>query len=361
MKFKLKELLESTILLEGRKEDTIKKYGEEHKEFIEQMSDLDPSGNNKYLDWMVKTSLGKNQDTNIPMADTVVKVVKDFHRLLSRIKNKDINSYKSLDELRSIVDKASSEEEESKVSKQAKKVFENDDVVIYAPLTVQASCKYGAGSKWCIAGKSNTGDLNSYFDDYSKHSNFYFLINKKLDQNTSPRHYKYALQYRFDGGGREMTWWDAQDDSHVEPPDWVTNEMISVIKSFEPVHKKIKLGAQLQSFLLDPKIDSYTKFRDMLDDKQKRDVINKIINNGNLNSQTFKILIQDLDDKQKREFINNYVKGEITSPDYVSMEFYLDKNDKKSIIINNPQLLNSYDVFLKLDEVFSEEEKYKIL
>jgi hypothetical protein len=29
MKFKLSQILESTILLEGRKEDTLKKYGEE--------------------------------------------------------------------------------------------------------------------------------------------------------------------------------------------------------------------------------------------------------------------------------------------------------------------------------------------
>ena len=55
MEFNLNQILESTILLEGRKEDVIKKYGEEHKPLIDRLSDSDPSGNNKYLAWMTKT------------------------------------------------------------------------------------------------------------------------------------------------------------------------------------------------------------------------------------------------------------------------------------------------------------------
>ena len=39
----------------------------------------------------------------------------------------------------------------------------------------EASCKYGAGSKWCIAATGGAGDTNTHFDNYSKHSNFYLL------------------------------------------------------------------------------------------------------------------------------------------------------------------------------------------
>ena len=69
MKFNLSQILESNLLLEGRKEDTIKKYGEEHSDLINLLSNVDPSGNNKYLGWMVKTALGFNKDENIPTAD----------------------------------------------------------------------------------------------------------------------------------------------------------------------------------------------------------------------------------------------------------------------------------------------------
>ena len=127
MKFKLSQILESNILLEGRKEDVIKKYGEEHTELIQLLSGVDPSGNNKYLDWMVKTSLGKNDDTQVPPSDMVARVVDNFHKQLARIKNKDINSYKNLNDLEAAVDIALQKEKEKLVSKQAKKVFEDEE------------------------------------------------------------------------------------------------------------------------------------------------------------------------------------------------------------------------------------------
>ena len=159
MKFKLSQILESTILLEGRREDVIKKYGEQHTDLVNVFVENDPSGNNKYLDWMVKTAL-ENESV-----DSIIKVINDFHRLLPRIKNKDINSYKTLSDLKFVVGEAIEAEEEKQVSKQAKKIYEDEDGVIYAPFTVQASCKYGAGSKWCIAGKSDSRGLNTYFDE----------------------------------------------------------------------------------------------------------------------------------------------------------------------------------------------------
>lgn len=41
------------LILENRLDDVIKKYPEINKVTIEGLSTLDPSGNNKYLDWMV--------------------------------------------------------------------------------------------------------------------------------------------------------------------------------------------------------------------------------------------------------------------------------------------------------------------
>ena len=104
MKFKLSQILESTILLEGRREDVINKYGEQYTDLVDMFVDVDPSGNNKYLDWMVKMAIGKGTDQDIPTADLVARLVADFHRNLARIKNTDINSYKSYQELKDVVD-----------------------------------------------------------------------------------------------------------------------------------------------------------------------------------------------------------------------------------------------------------------
>jgi hypothetical protein len=35
------------------------------------------------------------------------------------------------------------------------KLFENEDYLLVAPLTRTASCKYGAGTKWCVTEKNN--------------------------------------------------------------------------------------------------------------------------------------------------------------------------------------------------------------
>lgn len=361
MEFNLNQILESTVLLEGRKEDAIKKYGEEHEKLINTLSQDDPSGNNKYLDWMVKTALGKNQDKSIPTVDAILRIVTGFHKQLARIKNKDINSYKELIDLKDVVDEAEKAAEEKKIAKQAKKVFENDEAVIYAPFTVQASCKYGAGSRWCISGTAGTNNSNPHFDDYSKHSNFYFFINKKMNARDNRRDYKYALQWRFDGrGGRDMTWWDAQDDSHPNPPSWVTDDMMRAVEAFNPKHKAIKLGAQAKAFLENPNIRDYSKFRDIIKPEEKMMVIDKIISNTNLNSSTFATLAPDLTDEQKSEFITNYVKGKVNVSDYKKMKDHLSTNLKITLVTYNPTILNNYDVMNDMNSEFSDEDKYNL-
>jgi len=357
MEFNLNQILESTILFEGRKDDVIRKYGEEHKELIEKLSKSDPSGNNKYLDWMVKTSLGQlNKEEDILSADSIVNLVTDFDKRLPGLKNKDLNSYKSVFDLKAVVDEANKKAEEKRVSKQAKKVFENDDAVIYAPFTLEASCKYGAGSKWCITQKNDP-----YFDDYSKHSNFYFFINKKMSKSSDPRHYKYALQWRFDRDTKDWTWWDAQDNSHREIPTWVTDEMLEAVKTFDPVHKKIKLGAQLKAFLENPKIKDFKKYESMLSPEESKLVADKIVGGGDLNSNTFAILSGVLTDQQKMDFINNYVKGQVNVSDYKKMKENLTQEHKMALLRVNPTILNNYDVAKELNEGLTDEQKFKLV
>ena len=361
MEFNLNQILESTVLLEGRREDAIKKYGEEHEKLINALSQADPSGNNKYLDWMVKTALGQNQDVQIPSTDLILRVVEGFHKQLARIKNKDINSYKKIMDLKAAVDEAEKAAEEKKIAKQAKKVFDSNEAVIYAPFTVQASCKYGAGSQWCIAGTSGANNTNPHFDDYSRHSNFYFFINKNMNARSNPRDYKYALQWRFDGrGNRELTWWDAQDNSHSNPPSWVTDDMMRAVEAFDPKHKAMKLGAQAKAFLENPNINDYNKFRDIIKPEEKAMVINKIISNTNLNSSTFATLAPDLTDEQKSEFITNYVKGKVNVSDYKKMKDHLSTNLKITLVTYNPTILNNYDVMNDMNSEFSDEDKYNL-
>jgi hypothetical protein len=356
MKFKLSQILESTILLEGRREDVIKKYGEDYTELVDMFVDVDPSGNNKYLEWMVKTALGKNQDDNIPMADDIARTVNDFHRNLTRIQQKDINNYKSLNDLKSVVEDAVAKEKDKQVAKQAKLVFSNDVVDIYAPFTWEASCKYGAGSKWCVTMKDNP----NYFNNNYGKDNFYFFLRKDITRADDNRDYKYALQVK-NGDLNDVEWWDAEDSpTGGRTPNFVTQEMMDAVKAFNPAHKKIKLGAKAKAFIENPKIDDYKTYADMLTPEQKSEVIKKLIQSGNLNSRTFSILAPDLSEEQKMEFITNYVKGEVNAVDYKNMKQYLTDEQKLTLVKFNPSILNNYDVMSELNDEFTEDQKYKL-
>ena len=140
--FKLNDI--SNLLIEGRLEDTIKKYkdlddgfGAREEEDIRLLSNEDPSGNNKYLDWMVKIYFGLGKDSenfrgNLYASNKrrILQAVKKFHKNIQRIKNKDINSYPNLGELDLVVNEAEEKRKLKELEKEAKKqktvIYEDD-------------------------------------------------------------------------------------------------------------------------------------------------------------------------------------------------------------------------------------------
>ena len=84
---KLFNILKEQILTEGRKEDVMKKFPEA-TEIIEALSDLDPSGNNKYLDWATKTyvkELGNKFDADaVGRLTDAIRVYHEKEALLTK-------------------------------------------------------------------------------------------------------------------------------------------------------------------------------------------------------------------------------------------------------------------------------------
>ena len=58
--------------------------------------------------------------------------------------------------------------------KGVEKLVSNEDYLILIPKTFEASCKYGAHTKWCIT----TKDDDSYWNDYKRNNVFLFIIQK---------------------------------------------------------------------------------------------------------------------------------------------------------------------------------------
>ena len=199
----------SDLLLEGRKEDILKKYGidEETTDVINYFSDKDPSGNNKYLEWMFKNwaGLGKNRDYS-PLDEEVVDVIELFHKNAQRIQNKDINSYSFL-KLKETVKEAEEKRKMSELKKEVKKqktvIYDDDRWLVVSPHSWKASCYYGAGTKWCVTAK----DTPNHWNTYSKNSTFFYVIDKTKTKKN--KYYKVAYRQLKREGKFEL--WDAED------------------------------------------------------------------------------------------------------------------------------------------------------
>ena len=194
----------SILLKEGRKEDLKKKYTNKFQDypdtldFILGISDL-VDNNHKYTDFVLK-NLHPNSSTD--EIEDVVESVKDFHRYQSNLEKKDINQYKSIDELNRALDYSRVKEHEKQLSSQAIKIYEDDKFLVVKPKTEEASCKYGSNTKWCVTSKGS-----GHFGRYTAgRQSLYFIINKA--KSTNKNYSKVAIHFDDEGF---MRYWDAQD------------------------------------------------------------------------------------------------------------------------------------------------------
>jgi hypothetical protein len=225
--------LNEEMLIEGRLQDTMKKYSEIDPEIIKQLSLSDPSGKNAYLMWMTKAM----KDSGAGVYDVpglarerifdIVPLVTDFHKAKQRISqiNKarkkdgkglypnDLNQFKSLDQLENFIDELGlSGSEEKRKEKEAAlggaSILQDDeDFFIIRPETKESSCFFGKKTKWCISAERS----QNYFDSYTSQGKaFYFILNKNLNDDSIYR--KIALVY--DKNGEFESFFDVTDEEY---------------------------------------------------------------------------------------------------------------------------------------------------
>jgi len=116
------------------------------------------------------------------------------------IENNDVTSYKSFEEVEQAVSLAEMKLIDKELEKQIKKVYEDDTWLSLRPLSLEASMKYGANTKWCT-----TTESGQYYARYSSRGVLIYNINKKTGykvacfKNLSPDH------------DNEFSWWDVTD------------------------------------------------------------------------------------------------------------------------------------------------------
>ena len=139
---------------------------------------------------------------NYMMGDENIKRFVKFASFIERklIENTDVTSYSTWEEIDQAVALAEVKLIDKTLEKQIKKVYEDDTWLSLRPLSLEASMKYGANTKWCTT--TNTGQ---YYARYSSRGILIYNINKKTG-------YKVACFKNLDSNyDNEFSWWDVTD------------------------------------------------------------------------------------------------------------------------------------------------------
>jgi hypothetical protein len=203
MRIVLTESQYSKLLVEGKLEDLLKKYEEQlgaefqwYSDTVEEFYHADPSPTKKYFTWMSKVYIDR-EEKNIETDEyQLIDMIKYFDKNIHKFEKKDIYQY-TYDEF---VNKY--EDAIAKISKKelettgVEKLYgsEGDRYILVRPKNKEASCKYGANTKWCIS----ASQMN-YFDNYSNDSLFFFVIDRERipieGKRKSEAYFKVAIQY----------------------------------------------------------------------------------------------------------------------------------------------------------------------
>jgi hypothetical protein len=174
----------------------------------------------------------------------------EFMYLMERglIENKDVTSYKSIDDMRGAVTLASIREITKELEGQVIKEYEDEKWVAVRPLSFSASAKYGAGTRWCTTYHKE----KNYFERYWRQGILVYFINKKTG-------YKFA-GYR-DLSNKELSFWNAEDTRidylDVDVDDYLFQTIVKIFKSTES--NKNLCNPDLQEQVHEECIEQYEK------------------------------------------------------------------------------------------------------
>jgi hypothetical protein len=181
---------EPALLTESRISDVKDKYPNlNSKGLIDILIEDDPSGNQKYLAWGAK-QLSKREDASKGVALYISGLIKRYHSLMKFVAKedkayKDINYFKKYEDLERVVRRAELKKREKEIEDKRKReekekanestdiLYKDEDFFVVRPLSTEASCYWGRGTKWCISATQS----ENYFDRYTGDGQaFYFVF-----------------------------------------------------------------------------------------------------------------------------------------------------------------------------------------
>ena len=132
--------------------------------------------------------------------EKALSIIDDVFKYQNKLSKKDFAQYSSYEELVGDLNRIKQDAK----STDATKLYEDGELLVLAANTYEASCKYGAGSKWCTTAK----DTDSYWNRHNQTGTEFFWIFKNKPQN-DPNH-KFSYHIKIDGS--DPDWCNAVND-----------------------------------------------------------------------------------------------------------------------------------------------------
>jgi hypothetical protein len=92
------------------------------------------------------------------------------------------------------------------------KIYQDENIVVVAPLTHRSSCKYGAYTKWCTAVPST----DEHFNYYMQHGVLIYFIIRSPYKTPQRGDYKFAYYQPFSKDAEELKGWYDMSDNQLE-------------------------------------------------------------------------------------------------------------------------------------------------
>lgn len=336
MEVSLKILFES-LLNEGRTKSVIDKWSnhvvsgfegrgplkneDDWDYVIREFTSPEVPGNGKYLDYMLSQLVMdweywlRGASDEIPSITTnvsnLVNLIKSFHNLSERnlIQNKDIYSkdYKDITNLEYVVRHAKQKSEElakeRKLQSEADKIYQDGRWIVIVPKTHEASCHYGAGTKWCTTMKNSP----SYYSNYTTNGCLFYILDKS---RTEGRLYKLAIHWTYAPMSNIVTEKDEESGFEYKYQPLVLTNM-AAMKGFDEEDKNINLEhiiPLLPKGLIDSIKEYYQKNLQRINSIKKNEARQKQVNDVLAQLQR-----QELNRVRKEELFYTFIRY-ITNP-----------------------------------------------
>lgn len=207
------------FIQESRLDDFKAKYKQKFSpEHLEEIVKMVPQ---KYFEWVGKVFDNINFNENFAK---LAEAIKQFEKISTNLPKTDINQYQSAGELIDALTKYNNRVRREVTKVQGGNVvYDDGKFFVVNPLTHDASCYYGKGTKWCTAAESDY-----QFKKYNEDGKLFYILDRT--KATNDPLYKVALLKKFDG---DTIYYDSKDD--VVKQGWIlqTNELNDILSSVD--------------------------------------------------------------------------------------------------------------------------------